>query len=351
MTVARRLGARVGLGAVAVGLTVVLGLGCRARGSHAPDSAPAALRAPSRGDAERVQWERARQLLCADVGESACDEACPVAAPLPEYRDCLLGRRFADDPEALALARALSAKTGALLGLEPSASIEGYRGEQVDITPALPLHDDRGHLEWLHAGFDATAAFVRALSAAAPKEVVFRPFPRELRFYQTAERSYPSAYAQAGAVAYNLRGALHTSARDVREVLVHELFHLNDEEHGNWSATTLGPLFDDIVERCGDDHACLTTFAPHDTVVPNGTYYAFDPRTREVREYAAELALRYFREHEAILAGQEPLAPPFKCLAEENQTAWTRLADEFFGGVDLSPGCEAQPAEADSEET
>lgn len=323
--------------AVAVGLTVLLGLGCRTSGSRAPDRASR----DTRGDADVAGKERARQLLCADIGELICDQDCPITQPVREYRDCLLGRRFADDPDALALARALSTKTGALLGLETPTSVDGYRGEQVDISPALPLHDDRRHLEWLNAGFDATAEFVRALRAAAPKKVEFDPFPRELRFYKTAERAYPSAYAQAGAVAYNLAGPLHTNPRDVHEVLFHELFHLNDEAHGNWSASTLSGVFDAVVERCGDDHECLMTFAPHHTVVPNGTFYAFDPRTREVREYAAELALRYFREHEAILAGSEPIIPPFKCLAEENRTAWTQLVEEFFGGVDLSPECDA----------
>ncbi len=56
-------------------------------------------------------------------------------------------------------------------------------------------------------------------------------------------------------------------------------------------------------ERCHDDHACLAPYAPHRTRVPDGTYYAFDQRMRDVREYAAELAVRYFLEHEALLAG------------------------------------------------
>jgi hypothetical protein len=57
-----------------------------------------------------------------------------------------------------------------------------------------------------------------------------------------------------------------------------------------------------------------------------------------VREYAAELALRYYRETRAILRKDKPIAP-FKCGPPENARAWTAFVAEFFAGVDLVPAC------------
>lgn len=128
----------------------------------------------------------------------------------------------------------------------------------------------------------------------------------------------------------------------MHETLFHELFHLNDGRHRAWSVRALTSIFDSIVEECRGDHECLGPFAPHDTIVADGTYYAFDPRTRDVREYGAELALRYFMEHESLLLARPLLRPPFKCLATQNRIAWDQLVDEFFGGVDLSPECSAE---------
>jgi hypothetical protein len=57
-----------------------------------------------------------------------------------------------------------------------------------------------------------------------------------------------------------------------------------------------------------------------------------------VREYAAELAVRYEKEHRAVLDGKPP-KKPWKCVTPENQKAWERLRDEFFAGADLTPAC------------
>ncbi|NOU27651.1 MAG: hypothetical protein HOO96_07045 [Polyangiaceae bacterium] len=66
--------------------------------------------------------------------------------------------------------------------------------------------------------------------------------------------------------------------------------------------------------------------------------YAFQPGN-DVREYAAELAVRYFREQSAMLA-KKPLAKPaFKCGPQENALAFRLFVDEFFDGVDRTPAC------------
>jgi len=253
----------------------------------------------------------------------------------------LLEFRFASDPEALHLARALYAGTNALAGVDMRGTIDGYRGEDVELFPALPLGDHRHHLEWLHTSLAAFDSFIGSLAAHAPRSVTFHPRPKAFVFFRTAVPSYPSAYSSRGIIGYNLHGPLHQNPREAHETLFHELFHVNDAVRGAWSTIAVAPLFDSILARCGDEHDCFGPFAPHDTVVPDGTYYAFDKRTRDVREYAAELALRYFLEHEAILAGGAARLPPFKCLAPENRVAWGLLVDEFFGGADLSPECDS----------
>jgi hypothetical protein len=72
-------------------------------------------------------------------------------------------------------------------------------------------------------------------------------------------------------------------------------------------------------------------------MVRGGTYYAFQPGNG-VHEYAAELAIRYYREHRALLAGKRPLAP-FKCGVPENAESWKLVVDRFFGSIDLTPTC------------
>jgi hypothetical protein len=81
----------------------------------------------------------------------------------------------------------------------------------------------------------------------------------------------------------------------------------------------------------------LKPFSPTETMM-DGAYYAFAPRSG-VREYAAELALRYYREQRAAIEGKPASAPAFKCGPKENLEAWRLLIGEFFGGVDLAPAC------------
>ncbi len=319
--------------AYVVGIAFALaacGIGCRA-----------ASRTRNPDPSHRARNHHTRELLCGDIGDERCLAACPDSLPPRAHHECLLELRFGSDPIALGLARALHRATDTLLGIDSRAAIDGYAGEEVSLFPALPLGDDRHHLAWLHASLGAYSSFVDALAPHASRLVTFEPRPQAIRFFRTAEPTYPSAFCIDGVISYNLNGPLHERPRDVHETLFHELFHVNDGRRGGWSSSALQGVFDTILERCGEEHDCFGPFAPHDTVVPQGTYYAFDQRTRDVREYGAELALRYLVEHEPLLAGGEPKLPPFKCVTPENRIAWNLLVDEFFGGADLSPDCDA----------
>lgn len=309
--------------------TALLVLGaCRSASTPAP-SAPKTARLPT------PAHEKALGHLCGDVATEACMAACPPALPVRAHAECLIEYRFSGDAKALRLARSLYAKTGALPGVDVTARQGSYGGATVSARPALPIGDDRRHLEWILSSFERYEEVFAAIRAHADRPIEFRLTPDAFQFFQTEEVMYPSAWGARGIVGYNLRGPLHTSERDVLETL----FHLNDEWRGGWSAQALNDIFTTIGERCRLDHECFGSFAPHDTVVPNGTYYPFDERTRDVREYAAELALRFYREHEAVLQGT-PLEPPFKCLSEENRVAWARLSEDFFAGVDLTRDCD-----------
>jgi hypothetical protein len=162
------------------------------------------------------------------------------------------------------------------------------------------------------------------------------------RFVRSVGKRTPSAYASSWTIVYNVEGSLLTSETGVRETLFHELFHLNDEDHGNWSAKTLGSDYDAIVATCGKKPTmkCLAPYAPNDTVVRGGTYYAFQPNNgASVHEYAAELAVRYFKEQSQMRATKKLATKAFKCGPPENARAWQALVDEFFAGVDLVPAC------------
>jgi hypothetical protein len=152
--------------------------------------------------------------------------------------------------------------------------------------------------------------------------------PITLRFMRSVAARTPSAYASDWRVAWNLAGSLHTSPDAVRETLFHEIFHLNDEARSSdgWSFGALGPIYDAIVKKCGARAACLAPYTPNDTMVRGGTYYSFQPGN-DVREYAAELGLRYYREQRAVLRAL-PRPKPFKCGPPENRRAWALMRDE-----------------------
>ena len=117
------------------------------------------------------------------------------------------------------------------------------------------------------------------------------------------------------------------------------MFHLNDGARSGWSTRALDGIYDGLVQKCHARAACLAANAPTDTMVRGGTYYAFQPGN-DVREYGAELALRYYREQHAVSRGaQSGASARFKCGPAPNPRAWALVRDEFFGGVDRTPPC------------
>lgn len=246
---------------------------------------------------------------------------------------CLITARYAKDAAAQKLALGLFERTGTVVGqLEEQDFDGGYRGK-LHLVPRLPTGAHRKHLEMTVAAFDDFAAFFTGLGGQAQ----FRWQPLEFRYFESVKRRTPSAFAIDWAVAYNVSGSLFGSEAGVRATLFHELFHLNDQAHGDWSRRALSPVFDAIVKKCGVQTKCLEPYAPDSIKVIGGTYYAFQPGNG-VGEYAADIARRYYVEHRALLK-KEKGPKPFKCLAPENLKAWRLVIDEFFGGVDLVPAC------------
>jgi hypothetical protein len=215
----------------------------------------------------------------------------------------------------------------------------GFRGT-IELVPQLPTGAYRKHLVWVGASMRAIDAWFTALFADHPAPR-YRWRALALRFVRSIGKRTPSAYAFDWTIAYNVEGSLLTSAAGVEETLFHELFHLNDQAHGDWSASALQRDYDAIVAKCGTAVRCLAPFAPNTTKVrATGTYYAFQPNNGNVvHEYAAELAVRYYREQREMLRANKLSRPAFKCGQPENARAWAALVDEFFAGRDLTPGC------------
>jgi hypothetical protein len=246
---------------------------------------------------------------------------------------CLLAARYVEDPAAAKLALALYAESGTVVGILPEQDFDGaYRG-QLHLVPKLPVGAHRKHLAWAAGALQDYTAFFKALGGT-PR---YRWAPLEFRFFESVKRRTPSAFAIAWSVSYNVNGSLFTSEAAVRSTLFHEVFHLNDQQHGRWSVRALSGLYDAIVARCGTKVECLTPYTPDHIKVIGGTYYDFMP-DNGVQEYAADLGRRYYAEHRALLHKEKAL-PPFKCGPDENAKAWKLVVDEFFGGVDRIPAC------------
>ncbi|MFO0694032.1 MAG: hypothetical protein U0230_10790 [Polyangiales bacterium] len=255
---------------------------------------------------------------------------------------CLVERRYSVDAEARALALSLFDRTGSIAGLEVEQDFDGgYRG-MLHLVPVLPVARERRHLAWITSATFAIDGFLDEVRRRAPESVRYRATPLVFRFFRSVRRTTPSAYASGWTVAYNVAGSLHRSETAVRDTLFHEVFHLNDAAHGGWSEGALEPLVASIRRRCGTNSRCLAPYAPNATKVRGGTYYAFQPGN-DVREYAAELAIRYFHEQEAAMRGSALRAPPFRCGSRENREAYDALSAEFFGGLDLLPRCTHEP--------
>lgn len=268
--------------------------------------------------------------------------APPCAGDDAEKITCLIGARYRADPAARVMALDLYAHTGDVAGLEHEHTMNGgYRG-MLHLVPVLPVGPERPHLERVSAALTDYDAFFAAL-ARDDKSVAYRWRAISFRFFRSVHARTPSAYALDWSIGYNVAGSLNGSADSVRETLFHEIFHLNDAAHGDergndWSTKVLGSIYDSVVHRCGAKAECLTPFAPNSTMVRGGTYYAFQPGN-DVREYAAELAIRYYREQRGMLKEGPVVTPAFKCGRTENAQAWTAITAEFFGGIDLVPAC------------
>jgi hypothetical protein len=270
--------------------------------------------------------------------------ACPASLPADARIRCLYDERYKGDPKAASIAHELYVKWRVVAGVEVAHTMDGgYRG-MIRIEPAVPVGENRHHLEWVAGAirdFDTFfAELERSRIAQGRPGSSRRPYrfqPITLRFMRSVAARTPAAYAHDWEVAYNFVGTLNVSAEAVRETMFHEVFHLNDAAHGNWSPSALGAVFDAVVKKCGTAIPCLEPYTPNGTIVRGGTYYSFQPGNG-VAEYAAELALRYYREQRAALRSL-PSVKAFKCGPPENGRAWALMRDEFFGGADAVPAC------------
>ena len=310
-----------------------------ASASAAPPPPPAAEPAPDAGDAG-PRLDLVATLFPEPASTPPGAAGCLKVEDPKDRAHCLISTRFEGDAEAAKIAIDLFDATGSVAGVEVDQEMDGgFRG-RIHVVPEVPIGRHRRHLAWVAAAGRDFDAFFERLAAGAPAPLRYRHRPLAFRFFRSVNRTTPSAYAGTWAVSYNVSGSLLVSADAVRETLFHELFHVNDAAHGDWSPKNLGATFDAIVARCGTRMACLRPYAPTDTTVRGGTYYAFQPDNGEaVHEYAAELALRYYREQRAVQRGEKLGRPPFKCGPEENRRSWRAVAAEFFGGADAVPPC------------
>ena len=276
----------------------------------------------------RVELDAARRLL---PGAASC-----------ETTECLLEHAYRGDPKASELALGLWRATGDVAGVGPEEVMDGgFRGT-IHLLPQLPVQGYRKHLAWVVSGTRAMDVFFERLFPSDQAQPSYRWRALQFRFVRSLVKHRPSAYALGWSVEYNVEGSLNISEKGVRETLFHELFHVNDEAHGDWSAAQLRADYATILKKCGAQPTvkCLTPYAPNDTMVRGGTFYAFQQNNGDtVHEYAAELAVRYFKEQSEILATRKLTHRAFKCGPAENARAWRGLVAEFFAGRDLVPPC------------
>ncbi len=305
-------------------------------------SAPASAAAPASASAlPAIAASEAVALLFPD--EVPAPSTCTESDDRARIR-CLLGKRYEGHASARTTVLSLYEKTGSVVGVEQAYVMDGgFRGS-IRIVPELPVGRYEKHLGWIAESSADFDAFFDGIASRAKAGVRYRHRPIAWKFFRSAGRTTPSAYASGWSIGYNVSGSLHGSAEAVRETLFHEIFHLNDAARLSgpepWSRKKLGPIHDAILQKCGTKAPCLTPYAPMPTMVRGGTYYAFQPNNGDaVNEYGADLAARYYRETRAVLRGEKRPKPAFKCGPEENGRAWKILVDEFFGGVDIVPGC------------
>ncbi len=275
---------------------------------------------------------------------------------------CLIGRLYTKDTVARDLALDLFRDSGDVAGVEKPFTMDGgFRGS-IQIVPELPIGKYRDRLSWVVSSAkdfddffrdvqrDADAGSVRYQDAhggtvrsqdAHGGTVRYRWRGVTIKFFRSVGRTTPSAFASPWTFSFNVDGSLLKTETGARETLFHEFFHMNDSGHGDWSPKHFGTDYDAILKKCGTSISCLDPYAPNDTRVIGGTYYAFQQNNGvPVREYGAELALRWYKEHRALLRHEKPPFPKaFKCGPPENARSWNAIVAEFFGGIDLIPPC------------
>ncbi len=303
----------------------------------------AAAAGPAGGEDSAVGLAEARELLFGSLPDAAAEAAClqrPVRDARAETRiriRCLIRKRYERDAKAARLALKLYDRTGGIAGLLPAQQMDGgYRG-RIELVPHLPLGKDRAHLARLTGALVEMDDFFAAIERAAGGPVHYRWRDLRFRFYRSVGRRTPAAFASGWTIGYNVRGTLNYSTRAVRDLMFHEIFHLNDQAAGDWSDEALGEIHATIAGRCGRRIKCLRPYARGWLKVRRGTFYAFMPG-HGPEEYAAELALNYLREQRAVQLGKK-VRRPFKCGPALNAEAWQRITKAFFAGVDLVPDC------------
>ena len=293
--------------------------------------------------AEAIGVEEARELLFGPLPDKKAEASCldkPVRKAGEETAiriRCLIRKRYAKDKQAAKLALKLYDRTGGVAGLLEAQDMDGgYRGH-LKLVPHLPVGKDRVHLARLTGALIEMDDFFEGIQKAAGKPVNYRWRNLRFRFYRSVKRRTPAAFASGWTIGYNVRGTLNYSTRAVRDLMFHEIFHLNDQAAGDWSDDALGEIHAIISKRCGRKIKCLTPYTRGWLKVRKGTYYAFMPG-HGPEEYAAELALNYLREQRKIQQGKK-VPKPFKCGPELNAKAWKLITEAFFAGADLVPDC------------
>jgi hypothetical protein len=281
----------------------------------------------------------AGEVAYADALGAVFPEGAPDACAGHGAR-CLLSERYAGDAAARRAALALFDETGSLAGVEAESTMDGgYRG-QVRIVPEWPVGVHAKHLNWVLAAQREVASLMGHVIREQKQAPVFRCTGLQFRFMRTIGGTTPSAYADGWTVTYNVSGSLMTSPVVVRDLMVHEIFHLNDLDRNDWSRRVLGPTVDRISKKCGTDRACLAPYAPRKLTVRGGTFYSFQPNNGDIAsEYSAELAARYVAEQLDVLNGKAHPEGWFKCGNADNAYMMKLLREEFFAGFDATPPC------------
>jgi hypothetical protein len=280
---------------------------------------------------------------------SSIPQPCIAAeAPIP----CMIKLRY-QAPFAMQIQQ-LFDDTGSIMGPGNDEIMDGgYRG---NITLRGVNPDQYAtHCQWIAAALRSIDKFFADLDNAwtarnpgggATARSNYRWRAITVLLVESVKRRTPSAFAAPWTMTYNVKGSLNKSTVTVRDTMFHEIFHMNDATHGDWSASALRADFDAIMKRCDIASVtartkCLQPYAPGATKVRGGTYYAFTKNNGDpVHEYGAELAQRYFQEQQHMLTEGTLQQPAWKCLTVENARSWRALVDEFFGGRDLVPPCE-----------